>query len=272
VNPNSLPAITIASASGNVFAYLWEEEVGESFDGSTWAKALCPRGDGLGLDGMFLLRRFITGLPWMMHHWDPDGGSTFCSNGTRAATGLLPAGFHGEVEAVVNDERVRLKVDNHGTALRMPEGPGYGLAPDEVPLDLPHVYGWTGTPHLVVEVPDVASVDLATFAPPLRHHPTLPHGANVSIVQVIEPGNARIRSWERGVEGETLCCGQGCAVAGAWLAQRTGIRNWTLMPAGKDHVQVDVDIRADGTWRDLWLKGPVRVLGTLLPGPGLDLG
>jgi len=71
------------------------------------------------------------------------------------------------------------------------------------------------------------------------------------------------------VEGETLCCGQGCAVAGAWLAQRTGLPDWEVVPAGGDPVRVHAELGGDGHWKSLWLGGPVRILGRLQPASGL---
>ncbi|MDP2875035.1 MAG: hypothetical protein Q8O00_02550 [Holophaga sp.] len=260
--------IVIAAASGNTFGYLWEDEVPESFKGSRWARALCPRDIGFGLDGLFLLKKPMHGAPWCMDHWEPDGTHTFCSNGTRAAACLMTE-TPGEFEACVSGESVHLRVNSKSVGLRLPEGIGYGLRSSPISLEIPHALGWTGTPHLVLEVPDVQSVDLATFAPPLRFHPALEQGANISIIEVIEPGRARIRSWERGVEGETLCCGQGCAVAGAWLSQRSGLKQWQFRPAGRDPVAISVGSMENGFWSDLWIDGPVHRLGTLVPEPSL---
>lgn len=261
--------LRIAAASGNVFAYLWANEVPLDFSGPEFAKALCPRGRGLGLDGLFLLQPLVEGAPWEMDHWEPDGSRTFCSNGTRAAASLLPPGSSGDLDARVSGESVRLRLDAHSVGLRLSEGADHRIQRDLLPLASSHAFGWTGTPHLVVEVQDVDGVNLAEFAPPLRHHPDLAEGANVSIVQVTSPGRARIRSWERGVEGETLCCGQGCAVAGAWLAQRTGASAWEFQPAGEDPVRVSVEGMTEGRWSGLWLAGPVRRIGMFQPDPVL---
>lgn len=261
--------LRIASASGNVFGYVWRDELPDSFDGPRWARALCPRGTGLGLDGLFLLDRLIPDEPWVMEHWEPDGSRTFCSNGTRAAASLLPPAQWGSIEGIVSGECVSLRVDEDRVGLRLPEGGHYRLCSLCFPIEFPHTYGWTGTPHLVVEVPDVDRVDLPTFAPPLRFHASLPEGANVSILQILSPGYARIRSWERGVEGETLCCGQGCGVAGAWLAERFAIPEWDIQPAGKDPVRVSVEDMKDGGWSGLWLSGPIRRIGSFEPDPVL---
>ncbi len=87
----------------------------------------------------------------------------------------------------------------------------------------------------------------------------------MNVLEITSPGEARIRTWERGVEGETLCCGTGCAVAGAWLTQRTGVNHWRLHPAGKDPVTVSVALDANGKWWELWLSGSIRVLGRFQP-------
>lgn len=262
--------LRLAAASGNVFAYLLASEVPQGFDGPTWARRLCPRGDGLGLDGLFLVEPFVPERPWRMSHWDPDGGETFCSNGTRAAAVLLGPRFQGSLKVLCSGEPVQLRVADE-VGLRLPEGPEYGLS--KPPIDLPGswIYGWTGTPHLILEVPKVDEVDLPTFAPPLRHHPGLSKGANVTVMERLGPGEARIRSWERGVEGETLCCGQGASVAGAWLTQRTGISTWQLQPLGRDAVRTEALLGEDGRWTELWLSGRVRDLGELKLGAGLDL-
>jgi diaminopimelate epimerase len=73
------------------------------------------------------------------------------------------------------------------------------------------------------------------------------------------------------VEGETLCCGTGCAVAGAWLTDRTGVRAWEFLTAGWDPVAVTAEAVEMGRWKELWLSGKVRRIGSVLPDPTLDL-
>jgi len=153
----------------------------------------------------------------------------------------------------------------------MPEGEGFGLRSVPLPMNEPAGFGWIGNPQLVVRVPSVAAVDLPVFAPPLRHYTALAGGTNVNVVEVLSPGVAKIRSWERGVEGETLCCGTGSAVAAAWLAQTEGIHRWTLHTASGEPVSVELDPGVEGAWRDLWLSGPVRRLGVVRPDPSLLL-
>jgi diaminopimelate epimerase len=263
---------TLASASGNVFAFVWSHGLvaANAFDGAMWAKRICPRGHGLGLDGLFLLNPPTNERPWSIEHWDIDGSRSFCSNGTRAAAALLPDQFQGLIEVCSTDEQAQLDRNGLEVGLRLPEGGSFHLsdAPENMPF--PAVYGWTGTPQLILQVPDVESIDLPAFAPPLRFHQELLFGANVSILQVLSPGMAKIRTWERGVEGETQSCGQGAAAAAAWLAEQTGISTWSIQPKGADPLRVDVGKIENRRWSELWLRGPVRVLGDVAPGRSLQ--
>lgn len=256
---------TLASASGNTFAYIWKDALPAAFDGPTWAERLCRRGASLGLDGLFLLDRPVPGQPWVLEHWDGDGGRTFCSNGSRGALCLPGAPKTAEVAAISSGERITLRRDPDGFAIRLPDGPGFGFTPSPLDRVEPHACAWIGNPQLVLELPRIGDLDLAAVAVPLRHHPGFPQGTNVNVLEILEPGLARIRSWERGVEGETLCCGTGCAVAGAWLTRRTGRPVWTLRTAGGDPLTVTTDLADATRWRELWLSGQARLLGTFTP-------
>jgi diaminopimelate epimerase len=212
-------------------------------------------------------------VPWRIEHWDTDGASTFCSNGSRAALGVPGAPQGTIVEAISNGETILLAREGKDIGIRMPEGRSCGLFAIQLEdLREPHVAGWIGNPQLIVEVPKVADVELSTLGPRLRHHQAFESGTNVNVLEISEPGLASIRSWERGVENETLCCGTGCAVAAAWLAQRTGIHDWRFLPAGPDAVSVRVSAMEDGHWKDLWLFGPLRNIGGFTPHPFLFEG
>ena len=260
----------LAAASGNVFGYLWSDEA-KDCRGGDYAKILCPKGQGFGLDGLFLMQRPKRGI-WVLEHWDEDGSKSFCSNGSRAALGIPGTPEGPLVEVLSNDKHILLSRNKDGVGIRMPEGIGFGLSTPPMPLNMPAGFGWIGNPQLVLRVPAVAEVDLPVLAPPLRHHAAIPGGTNVNVVEVVVPGEARIRSWERGVEGETLCCGTGCAVAAAWLASTEGVHVWRFHTAGGETVKVDLELDADGGWRNLWLSGPVRRLGVVSPDPSLFMG
>ena len=261
--------LQVASASGNVFGYLWQDEAKDWYGGNL-AKYLCPKGRGFGLDGLFLMQRPDSG-PWVLEHWDTDGSKSFCSNGSRAALIISGAPENTQVEAVCSGEQILLRREGNRIGIRMPEGVGFGLRAVPITTTCSAGFGWIGNPQLVLRVPSVAAVDLPTFAPPLRHHPAFPGGTNVNVVEVISPGEAKLRSWERGVEGETLCCGTGSAVTAAWLAQTEGITEWRIHTLSGEVVEVSLNLGGNGTWRDLWLAGPVLRLGVVHPDPSVML-
>lgn len=260
----------VSSAAGNVFGYLWAD-IHKSFNMEELCLSLCPRGRGFGLDGLFLMQRPGSG-PWVIDHWEPDGTKTFCSNGSRAALAIPGAPGEADITMVSSGVAITLNRREGGVGIRMPQGESCHLqaAPGSIPH--PGAFAWIGNPQLVLRVPRVDAIHLPTFAPPLRHHPEIPGGVNVNVVEVLAPGEARIRSWERGVEGETLCCGTGCAVAAAWLAQTEGPRTWRLHTASGETVTVHLELETGGRWRDMWLTGAVRYLGQVHPDPLLLQG
>jgi diaminopimelate epimerase len=259
----------LASAAGNVFGYLWADEA-KDCSGEDYAKILCPKGRGFGLDGLFLMQRPNSG-PWRLEHWDTDGSKSFCSNGSRAALAIQGAPSEAVVDVISSAEKILLRRAGDEVGIRMPEGDGFGLRAVPMATAQSAGFGWIGNPQLVLRVPSVADVDLTTFAPPLRHHSAIAGGTNVNVVEVLARGEAKIRSWERGVEGETLCCGTGSAVAAAWLASTEGGHVWRLHTASGEVVTVELRLDAKGSWRDLWLSGTVRRLGVVQPDPSLLL-
>jgi diaminopimelate epimerase len=82
-------------------------------------------------------------------------------------------------------------------------------------------FALVGVPHIVILCEDVATVDVVERGRPLRHHPTMPRGANVNFVAPGANGRWRMRTYERGVEAETLACGSG-SVATAILLSTWG--------------------------------------------------
>ena len=85
----------------------------------------------------------------------------------------------------------------------------------------------TGVPHAVIFVEEVDAIDVEALAPAIRRDPSFPEGANVNFVEVTGPDAIRVRTFERGVEGETLSCGTG-ATASAAIAHRLGLVGATV--------------------------------------------
>ena len=124
--------------------------------------------------------------------------------------------------------------------------------------------GWflnTGVPHYVEFVDDLASVDVAGRGRTLRYDTArFPEGANVDFVEIAEPGTLRMRTYERGVEAETLACGTG-AVAAALVAYHTRKDEFTKIrvhvPGGELSVGFE-PVPASGRFVHIRLTGPAR--------------
>jgi diaminopimelate epimerase len=188
---------------------------------------LCHRHFGVGADGCIVVEQTGPGRV-RMHYWNADGSkAAFCANGARCA-----ARFAGELwgwrEVALETESavIEARVDGAMVSLRVP-------APAQVGSWRDYEAGGQvvcgrfvelGVPHVVVPVawPDFWHRDLSPLAPFLRSHAELPsEGANVHFVKVVSSDAIEVRSWERGVEGETLSCGSG-VMAAALVAGEKG--------------------------------------------------
>jgi diaminopimelate epimerase len=225
---------------------------------------LCRRGLSVGADGALFLTQ---GEDSRVHvdYFNADGGlASFCANGTRCAaryavTRRLVEGSEPVLETGWG--LIRARVEGASVTLRLPTlavpgGPvgiaGEGLPPEAIPIVV-------GVPHLVVFVRgNLAALPIERLAPPLRHHPAMPEGANVNFVEVTGPRSIRVRTYERGVEGETLACGSG-VVASAIVAASQGLVSPPVVCATRSGAAFTVNFsERDGEIVDAELTGDAR--------------
>ena len=238
-------------------------------------RRLCRRGTGVGADGvLFVSPREAAGSrrEVRVDYLNADGGAArFCANGTRCASrfAVLRGLADAELVAHTGWGAISATVRPDGTVtLRLPEpvalGGSVGTFDPEGHVLEPRAASLTvGVPHLVVFCAsglEVETLDVATLGPPLRRHPELPEGANVSFVSVRGGSRLSVRSFERGVEAETLSCGSG-VVASAVVA---GAERGQLPPvsvATRSGSALVVDFRLEGSLaHDVTLTGDARVV------------
>ena len=207
-------------------------------------RRLCDRKRGIGADGTLSLAAVGAGRVRLGYRNADGGEAVFCANGTRCAARaavellgcdpmvVVETGW-AEVPAVVDGSQVSLELPPPEAGPRNPE-----IAAPEGAAAL-HLLE-VGVPHLVAAIADLDEVDLAAIAPPLRHHAALgTGGANVNLYEMAADGAVRVRSYERGIEGETLSCGSGLvAVALVVMAER-GTRDIVLIPRSGDRLMVE---------------------------------
>jgi diaminopimelate epimerase len=217
------------SGSGNDFVVF--DSRGAQSDGA-WERpdaiqTLCAHGTGVGADGVvFLAEARRAGAAIAMRYYNSDGSrGAFCGNATLCVTRLAR-----ELEVSKQGEMIMLETDSGLVPARMGDsGPEIVLpAVSESSLDVPGLsvrsgerrigFALAGVPHLVVRCDDVASVPVTERGRELRHSEFRSGGANVNFVSE-RNGAWSIRTFERGVEGETLACGSG-AIASAILLSR----------------------------------------------------
>lgn len=199
-----------------------------------WVRRLCRRGLSVGADGVLVVEpvaRDRVGVRF----YNPDGSEAFCGNGSRcAARHAMVRGFAarsmvlqtliGEVPAEVLERSVRL-------ILPAPRANG----PVRIGLGDESLEGYAvmaGVPHFVVFVEQVASAPLSRWGPAVRKHPRFGlEGTNLDVVEGRSAGVLSVRTWERGVEGETLACGSGAVAAAAAHRLRGGPQETQVIPA-----------------------------------------
>ncbi len=207
----------LVSGAGNDFIALLERPAPAAGTIRAW----CRRGVSVGADGLFTLRR-IAGGRYALDYANADGArAALCLNAARCAARLAfeqePDAGSLTIETGAGD-LIAEPVDDTRTAVRVPapaEGRRMTLSANG--RDVP---GWridAGVPHFVLRWRgDLDEAPVASLGAALRAHPDLgPDGANVHFVDLGPPGRFRIRSFERGVEAETLACGTGVVAAAA---------------------------------------------------------
>jgi len=259
------------AASGNDFVML----DGRNTSPEAWTaediRAICARRTGLGADGLVFVAPGSHSGAVRMTYFNSDGSrAALCGNAALCTTRL--AAHLG----LANSLGMRLETDAgtfDGRCARADERAELHLAPVSAPTDVSAValqagerraaLGLVGVPHLVLLVDDVTGVDVVGRGRPLRYAPALgPEGANVNFVA---PGAAagewRMRTYERGVEGETLACGSG-AVAVACTLEHWGLSTLplALSTEGGRVLEVRAQRTGSGAYDDVWLTGEARMV------------
>jgi diaminopimelate epimerase len=208
--------------------------------------ALCDRRRGIGADGVLLLERDPEHDFAIRYHNADGGRAEFCGNGARCiarfarSLGLgSDAGVTFRTDAGV--KRARERADNLMALWFGPVADGEPCTLAAAGRDFTGRSVVAGVPHLVIPVTQLARIPFADWAPLLRSHPALgPAGANVDFVERLASGAIAMRTYERGVEGETLACGSGAIATALWaVAERVAGSPVTVRTSGGDDLVVE---------------------------------
>jgi diaminopimelate epimerase len=230
------------------------------------ARALCARRTGVGADGLVVSARLSSCPPrYQVSCFNADGSeASMCGNALRCAA-LCAARDYGDSEmslAMAGTEH-RAVVCGADVAITAEAGPVTSLLVEvgweETVFGFDAVH--TGTEHVVAVVADVDKVDVEGCGRLVRHHRNVaPAGTNVNFVQVDGPAAVRVRTYERGVEAETLSCGSG-AVAAVVVAQaRRLIGDGQVTVGNQARAPLTVRPDAAGGGTTFWVSGPAAVV------------
>lgn len=227
---------------------------------------LCNRQRGVGADGLLEVEPAVNGADYRMRYYNADGGEAeMCGNGARCFASFVNFLEDGKLEktsfetiagvigAEFVDDQVRIQLSE---PFDLDLNQFLGVGDETVTVHSVN----TGVPHAVVFVEDLKGVNIRPEGSALRHHDRFaPAGTNVNFVQPLEDDFIAIRTYERGVEDETLACGTGmvaCAIVHHELnAVPSPIR---VRVAGGDTLQIGFDHTEDGTYENVTLLGPAE--------------
>lgn len=241
--------------AGNDFVFIDDRSETFSFQDPSLIQRLCNRRYGIGGDGLVVLRPSSC-ADCRMFYFNADGSeASFCGNALRCAALALRAAGESKEEFMIETPkgvmRSSLRKEKIETTYPTPVLlfrflPAAGKEQSFYVVD-------TGVPHAVGVVDDISALDVYELGRKIRYHAQLgPEGANVTFAQLLGPDNISIRTYERGVEGETLSCGSG-AVAAAYVASK-------MKPTSRIAIKTRGDDQFEVDTVNWLLTGPARLV------------
>jgi diaminopimelate epimerase len=254
-------------ASGNDFVVLDQRQRKPISRLRTLAVRICDRKYGAGADGLLILEKSRR-ADMRMRIFNPDGSEpAMCGNGLRCVSLWLKSKIKkskivriqtkaGIVDSKVNGQMVKIKMTE----------------PQDIKIDLPIKINKrtirvnfinTGVPHTVIFAHGVEKINVFGIGRQIRNHSRfLPEGTNVDFVQIIDDNNIKIRTYERGVEDETLACGTGSVAAALIVNYRLGTlgrRRINVYTRSGEVLRVEFN-RQGGKFKDVWLEGKASIV------------
>ncbi|MGD2186356.1 MAG: diaminopimelate epimerase [Desulfobacterales bacterium] len=269
---NSIPFYKMSGAGNDFIIIDNRDRIVSDKDLRGFIANVCRRKMSAGADGLILIEASDK-FDFRWRFFNSDGSSAeMCGNGARCAarfahlsgiagTTLSFETEAGVVEAQINADRVKVKMPDPSD-LKL----AYPLELSNRSLEISTIN--TGVPHVIVMVGQVADVDVVSLGREIRLHPAFaPGGTNANFVQRLEGHAIEIRTYERGVEDETLACGTG-AIASAVISAHQFNLNSPVSVKTLSGEYLTIYFRAkDGQFDNIYMEGDARIIytGELLP-------
>ncbi|HCW06959.1 MAG TPA: diaminopimelate epimerase [Cytophagales bacterium] len=239
-------------ATGNDFVIVDNRDGAYSFT-EDQIKKICDRKFGIGADGLMLIEKHPS-LDFNLIYYNADGSQSLCGNGSRAAVMMASAlkmingktkfnaydGLH-EAELLANGN-IRLRM-NDVTEIKK--------------IDNDYFLN-TGSPHYIKWVTDLKNYPVFDEGRKIRYSDSFkPGGTNVNFVEQLGPNSIFVRTYERGVENETLSCGTGVTAAALASVLKENSSPVSVKTLG-GQLSVEFKSRQDGSFTEIFLVGPAK--------------
>lgn len=233
-----------------------------------FAKIVCDRKYGAGADGLLLLEKSKS-ADVKMRIFNADGSEAeMCGNGARCTA------LYASLQSTVHSPLKKIKIETKAGMIYS-EIAGNIVKikltdPKDVKLDLPIKLGKrnirvnfidTGVPHAVIFAAGLDNIDVFSLGKAVRNHKKFsPRGTNVDFIEVLEDDAIKVRTYERGVEDETLACGTGSVASALIFAMKTGCRGKVRVTTrSKEILGVSFE-KKDKNFENVWLEGEARIV------------
>jgi len=252
------------SGAGNDFIIINKSQIPNFVLTNSVISQLCDRRNGIGADGIIIIKN-THGYDFAMNYYNADGSTgTLCGNGTLCAikfakdTGITNS---DSVSFLSNEDELSGELLTNNLIkcnLQSPKVIDENIMIDVDGSNVSGSYVDTGSPHVVLIVDDLNLQPVIEIGKEIRYNPAFaPGGTNVNFIKLVK-GKIHIRTYERGVENETLACGTG-AVAAAII----GFRKFEIQPPifliTKGGDELIVNFNTDGSkCSDVSLTGPAK--------------
>lgn len=254
------------NGAGNDFIVIDNRDLSIQLDRETIA-ALCDRHRGIGADGLLAVEPAEQGADFKFRYYNADGGEAeMCGNGARCF-GRFTAHLGEAVPERVTFETIAgtLAAEMVGENVRIAMSEPKDLTLDTgvriAGLDAALHFVNTGVPHVVAYVAGgdtFSELDVFQYGRAIRRHEAFaPAGTNANFATVLEPGHIAIRTYERGVEDETLACGTGMVACALMHHLLTGAPSPIKVDvAGGDTLEIGFEKTGDQSFANVTLTGP----------------
>lgn len=238
--------------TGNDFIMIDDREVNLTLNAKIISN-LCHRRMGIGADGLILIKNHSE-LDFEMVYFNADGSQSLCGNGSRCAVNFAKqlGIITDQAKFLTVDGVYQATVDREIVNLAMKDIDGFSRKEEDFFID-------NGSPHHIIFTKKNLAVDVFSEGKLIRESKEYePNGTNVNFVEILSENSIDVRTFERGVEDETLSCGTGVA-ASALASSQKGMQSPISIKTKGGNLKVSFT-KSGSIFKDIVLSGPAKLV------------